>query len=118
MPKPPPRPRRGGRPPLGPDRRRRHRLRLHLTDGELAVLRERAELTALPVSCYIREAALGRRLSSRVNHKALAQLSRAGNLLNQVARYTHMTQRPADVEAALLDAARAVERAVVQLLDS
>jgi hypothetical protein len=111
MPKPPPRPRRGGRPPLGPDRRRRHRLRLHLTASELATLRERAELTALPLACYVREAALGRPLSSRVNHEAIVQLVRAGNLLNQAVRYAHMTQRPADVEGAIVSAARAIDEA-------
>ncbi len=79
---------------------------------------ERANLAALPLSRYIREAALGRRLSSRVDHKALAQLARAGNLLNRLVRYAHMTHRPADVEAELVAAVRDVERAVVKLFET
>jgi hypothetical protein len=111
VPKPPPRPLPGGRPPLGADRRRHHLVAIRLTTSELATLRERAELSALPLSCYIRDAALGRPLSSRVNHNAIVQLVRAGNLLNQAVRYAHMTQRPADVEGAILSAARAVDEA-------
>ena len=116
MPKPPRRPPPGGRPPLAADRRRRHRVKVSLTASELAVLRERAELTSLPLACYVREAALRRPLSSRVDHKAIVQLSRAGNLLNQAVRYAHMTQRPADVEGAIVSSARAIEQATRALL--
>ena len=116
MPKPPRRPRLAGRPRLAADRRRRYRVKVSLTEGELSVLRERAEQTSLPLACYVREAALGRPLSSRVDHKAIVQLSRAGNLLNQAVRYAHMTQRPADVEGAIVSSARAIEQATRALL--
>jgi hypothetical protein len=111
LPKPPRRPLPGGRPPLPADRRRQHLIALRLTKGELATLRERAALTSLPLSCYVREAALGHSLGSRVNHEAIVQLVRAGNLLNQAVRYAHMTQRPADVEGAIVSAARAIDEA-------
>lgn len=107
----PPRQRRG-RPPLPAHRRRhRRRIKVSVTEEEYAVLRERAELTALPLSCYVREAAIGRPLAGRVNHKAIVQLVRLGNLLNQAVRYTHMMKRPADVEEAIRSAARSIDEA-------
>lgn len=114
-PRPSPR-RRGGRPPLPADRRRRHRIKVSLTDREVATVFERAEFIGVTPARYVREAALGRPLASRVERRALAQLSRAGNLLNQAVRYSHQTQRPADVETAIVSAARAIENATRKLL--
>ena len=92
--------------------------RLLVQDAEHAfALGERWVEGRGPVGHRERHAAIpGRPLSSRVDHKAIVQLSRAGNLLNQAVRYAHMTQRPADVEGAIVSSARAIEQATRALL--
>lgn len=111
------RPRRGGRPPLALERRRSIKATVCFNPGEWAAVQERAEAAAFSPRAYLRAAALGVPLGSRVDRRALAQLARAGNLLNQAVRYAHMTQRPADVERAMVSAAHAIEEATRALLE-
>ena len=56
-------------------------------------IQKRAELVSLPPSVYVRQTALGYRLSQRINSKAIAQLCRVGNNLNQLARVANATGR-------------------------
>jgi hypothetical protein len=51
----------------------------------------RASQVHLPPSTYVRETALGYRLSSRINSAAIAALGRIGNNLNQLARLANTT---------------------------
>ena len=50
-----------------------------------------AKLVALPPSVYVRRTSLGCRLSRRINGRAIHQLSRIGNNLNQMARVANTT---------------------------
>jgi len=110
--------RRGGRPRLPLERRRSVQATVSFSPAEWAAVEERAEAAALSPRAYLRSAALGTPLAGRVDRRALAQLARAGNLLNQAVRYAHTTQRPADVEGAIISAARAIEDATRALLSS
>ena len=112
------RPHRGGRPRLPMERRRSIQATVSFSPAEWAAVQERAESAAFSPRVYLRAAALGAPFGSRVDRRALAQLARAGNLLNQAVRYAHMTQRPADVEGTILSAARAIEAATRALLSS
>ena len=47
----------------------------------------------LPPSTYVRQTALGYRLSGRINARAIAQLGRIGNNLNQLTRVANATRR-------------------------
>lgn len=113
---PVPPPRRGGRPRLPVDRRRTHKSLVSFTGAEWERIETRSETAGLSPAAYLRAAGLGAPLAGRVDRRALAQLARAGNLLNQAVRYTHQTHRPADVERAILSAARAIEEATQELL--
>ncbi len=78
-------------------RRRQPRLTLvkpiRFAPDEWTKIEERAKLVALPPSAYVRQTALGYRLSSRINERAIAQLARVGNNLNQLARVANTTGR-------------------------
>ena len=56
-------------------------------------IRARASEVRLPPSTYIRQTALGYRLSGRINARAIAQLGRIGNNLNQLTRVANATGR-------------------------
>jgi arginyl-tRNA--protein-N-Asp/Glu arginylyltransferase len=56
------------------------------------ILARAAELR-LPPSTYVRQTALGYRLSGRINSRAIAELGRIGNNLNQLTRVTNATRR-------------------------
>ncbi|MGB5661593.1 MAG: plasmid mobilization relaxosome protein MobC [Thermoanaerobaculia bacterium] len=56
-------------------------------------IQARAAEVRLPPSTYVRETALGYRLSGRINLRAVAQLGRIGNNLNQLTRVANATGR-------------------------
>lgn len=62
---------------------------VRLTPGELAVLRGKAHTAGLPLSTYLRQAGLQKRIRARrgqAGRDAIYQLSKIGNNLNQLAR--------------------------------
>jgi hypothetical protein len=64
----------------------------------------------MPTSTFVRDAAVGYRISSRADSETIRHLARIGNLLNQLTRLAHRTQR-VDTErglAALLTQLRQV----------
>jgi hypothetical protein len=56
-------------------------------------IRVRAAEVRLPPSTYVRQTALGYRLSGRINSRAVYELGRIGNNLNQLARVANTTGR-------------------------
>ena len=50
-----------------------------------------AATVSLPPARYVREAAVGYRLASRVDANAVSQLARLANNLNQLTRFAHTT---------------------------
>lgn len=55
--------------------------RVRMTEAEKVVLAERADAAGLTLSRYVRDAAMGRRIVSRADLKAIAELRRLGGLL-------------------------------------
>lgn len=56
-------------------------------------IQARAAEVRLPPSTYVRETALGYRLSGRINSRAIVELGRIGNNLNQLTRVANATGR-------------------------
>lgn len=68
---------------------RTHFRSLRLTPGELAIIRGKAHAAGLPVSTYLRQAGLGRKVRARrgqIRRDAIYQLIRIGTNINQLAR--------------------------------
>lgn len=66
---------------------------VRFSPSEWAAVEGRASEVALPPARYLREAALGKRLAPRANARAVHQLARVGNNLNQLARAANATRR-------------------------
>ena len=73
-------------------------------------IRVRAAEVRLPPSTYVRETALGYRLSGRINSRAIVELGRIGNNLNQLTRVANTTGR--------LEQALRLESVLNELLDA
>jgi len=74
---------------------------LRLTPGELALVRARAHSAGLPVSTFLRRAALGQAVRARrgqVERDAIYQLSKIGNNLNQLARAANTARQVVALE--------------------
>jgi hypothetical protein len=56
-------------------------------------IRTRAAELRLPPSTYVRQTSLGYRLSGRINARAIYELGRIGNNLNQLTRVANATGR-------------------------
>lgn len=56
-------------------------------------IRARAAEVRLPPSTYVRQTSLGYRLSGRINARAIYELGRIGNNLNQLTRVANATGR-------------------------
>lgn len=95
--------------------RRRHTLKITVTDGELDQVRQRAEAAGLTVSAYVRQAMLGsapRAKRAATNAAAIRELTAIGNNLNQLARRANAGRFPVEpaIQEALDELAAAVER--------
>lgn len=77
---------------------------------EWGKIQVRASQVHLPPSTYVRETALGYRLSGRIDSAAVAALGRIGNNLNQLARLANTTGR--------LDHSQHLEAVLNELLDA
>ena len=73
-------------------------------------IRARAAEVRLPPSTYVRQTALGYRLSGRINSRAIYELGRIGNNLNQLARLANTTGR--------LEHSKQLEAVLDELLDA
>ena len=71
---------------------------------------EQAEEVVLPPSVYVRRTTLGYRLSRRINSRAIYQLSRIGNNLNQIARVANATGR--------VDVARRIDEVLGEITEA
>jgi len=72
-------------------------------------IQARAAEVHLPPSTYVRQTALGYRLSGRINSAAVAALGRIGNNLNQLTRIANTTGR--------LDYSQRLESVLNELLE-
>lgn len=95
--------------------RRRHTLKITVTDGELEQVQQRAEAAGLTVSAYGRQAMLAsapRAKRAATNAAAIRELTAIGNNLNQLARRANAGRFPAqvEIEEALAELAATVER--------
>ncbi len=61
-------------------------------------IRVRAAEVRLPPSTYVRQTSLGYRLSGRINSRAIYELGRIGNNLNQLTRVANATGRIGQTE--------------------
>jgi hypothetical protein len=73
-------------------------------------IRARAAEVRLPPSTYVRQTALGYRLSGRINARAIYELGQIGNNLNQLARLANTTGR--------LEHSQQLEAVLDELLDA
>lgn len=76
-------------------------------------IRVRAAEVRLPPSTYVRHTALGYRLSGRINARAIYELGRIGNNLNQLTRVANATGRFAQakrLETVLNEITEAIRR--------
>lgn len=103
-----PRARRAGREP------RIHRLTFRLTERELEVLRHRASSLEMNLSKTLRRAALGKPLRRdkipALNLRAIGDLGRIGNNLNQLVKLAHMGRVSPGLGALALEVRGEVER--------
>ena len=102
---------------MSKDQRRHHVVCLRANDDELHRLEDLARQCGLPRSRFIRDAALGVRLRTRlrVNERdAIHQLARAGNNLNQLTRHANATRR-VELSRRLAEVLEEVVRAIRRL---
>ncbi len=88
-------------------------LRMRLTETEWQTLGQRAILCELPLSSYVREAALGhapKPRRGRLEQQALYHLGRIGNNLNQLTRAANATRR--------VELSHRLDETLEQLLDA
>jgi hypothetical protein len=80
--------RKGGRPPLLAEERRRNQFTIGFTDAQLAKLEERAEAAGVPEIELIRRLSLNLEFKTIpiANRKAVMELNAIGRNINQVAR--------------------------------
>lgn len=80
--------RRGGRPTLLPEERRRNQLTIGFTDAQFNLLIERAEAAGLSEIELIRRLSLNLEIKTipAANREAIIELNRIGRNINQVAR--------------------------------
>ena len=84
---------RGGRPRLPAHVRRTRSISVSVNGEELSVIEQKAGKAGMSTSVYVRQAALGTKLSARVNDRVYAALGRIGGNLNQLARIANRTRR-------------------------
>lgn len=97
---------------------RTHFRSVRLTPGELAVIRGKARAAGMPVSTYLREVALGKKVRVRpgqVRRDAVYQLIKVGTNINQLARAANTAGQVVALE--LLEAALQELRRVLDKLD-
>jgi len=78
-------------------------------------IQARATEVRLPPSTYVRQTALGYRLSGRINSRAVAELGRIGNNLNQLTRIANAIgsiDRSQHLEAVLKELTEAMRHLV------
>lgn len=98
----------GGRPKLGAEKRRRHKLTVSLNDDEMRRVEERAAQAGQPVRVFLRAAALGARFGVADRGEVLRQLGRIRVHLGEVAERAGAGSGTITVEA--LDAVLAALR--------
>lgn len=87
-----------GRPQLDSQAVRNSFIRIRVSAAELAAIQEKANEMHMPISAWLRHAALSRQLPSRpvpaVNRETYAELGRIGNNINQLVKLTHQGLTP------------------------
>lgn len=75
--------------PLQPSNELRDRFDLYLSDAERAAIRDKAQAAGLPMSAFVRRAALGQRCIPvpAINAEQWAKLGRLAANLNQIAKH-------------------------------
>lgn len=86
--------RKGGRPKLLLQERRRNSIRPGFNDHEIEILEARAESVGLDLVEFVRRLALNQQFIAvpSINRQALVQLSRIGSHLNQIAKVANSTK--------------------------
>jgi hypothetical protein len=108
-----------GRPQTSPEKLRSKRIRIRLSETELALLEERA--AGQPLPRWIRERLLGEPKSSlqkvpSANREIAGQLAKLGNNLNQLVRLAHTGRFPLHLEPLLKQLYQALARYQRELL--
>lgn len=108
-----------GRPRKAPEKLRSKRLRIRVSESELAALVQLADGRSLPG--WIRERLLGetrvpRRVIPLANREIVGQLAKIGNNFNQLVRLAHTGRRPAQLEPLLRELLQALGRYQSDLL--
>ncbi len=86
--------RKGGRPKLITEERRRNSIRPGFTDAEFFKLENRADNAGLDLAEFVRRLALNKQFISvpEINRQALVQLSRIGSNLHQITKIANSTK--------------------------
>jgi hypothetical protein len=110
-----------GRPRKPPDQLRSQRIRIRLSESELALLKERAEGRPLP--SWIRERLLEEPKGPQqgiplANRLIAGQLARIGNNINQLVRLAHTGRIPVHFKPLLYKLYEAIARYQRELLGS
>lgn len=94
--------------PLQPTANLRDRFDLYLTDAERAAIREKATAAGLPVSAFIRRAALGQRCNAvpAIAADQWAKLGRMAANLNQIAKHLNEGEPFSAADAVSIDELR------------
>jgi len=93
-----------GRPPAAERRRALAKVRLYL--HEKAQFEEQADRAGLTLSEYLRRCASGKKITSKVNLKAIAELNRLGGLQKQC--MAHCPELQAEAKAVLHEIIEAI----------
>ena len=90
-------------------------IHIRVTQQEQEEIREKAEVSGLSMSEYIRRRALCHRVSSRIETKMLSELRRQGGLLKYVFRESHgkYSEKTATALDSLNSFIQGLERAVL-----
>lgn len=86
--------RKGGRPRLIAEERRAFSIRPGFNEHEFSTLENRAEIAGLDLCEFVRRLALNQQFLAvpQINRQALAELSKIGTNLNQIAKVANSTQ--------------------------
>lgn len=111
--------RRGGRPPLTPDERRRYKVKVGFTTSEFERLLDRAESANLPEPEFIRRICINQPIYTipKINADALIAINRIGNNINQLTQIAHRAEQiPVKFEfQKIIDELQAIGKQIVSL---
>jgi len=104
-----------GRPRKSSEERRSREIKITVTDAELAALKRRAKQAGMPLARFLRETGSKAQVVNRTDwRRAVYELNRIGNNLNQVARWCN-TYKGAAEAAGVVAALMQIDRGIRDL---